>query len=113
MQTAVAKRIERLKSEGGIKSADLAELLNTTPETVSRWNTGRSSPRSDAERTILELEYIIERLREFYKDPNDARLWLFSPQKLLGGKKPADLIEAGRMDEVLAFINELSDVVYS
>ncbi len=113
MQTAIARRLKSLKSQGGIKSADLAELLNTTPETVSRWNTGRSSPRADVERVILELDYIIERLREFYQDPDDARLWLFSPQKLLGGEKPSDLIEAGRIDEVRAFINELSGVVYS
>lgn len=113
IQTAIAKKIESLKTQGGIRSADLAELLNTTPETVSRWNTGRASPRSEAERKILELEYIVERLREFYEDPKDARLWLFSPQKLLGGQKPADLIEAGRIDEVRAFINELSGVVYT
>ena len=113
MKTAIARRIKTLKVEGGIKSADLAELLNTTPETVSRWNRGHTSPRGAAERTILELEYIIERLREFYTDPEDARLWLFSPQKLLGGRKPADLIEAGQIEEVLTLINELSDVVYS
>lgn len=113
MQTAIAKKLRSLKSQGGIKFADLAELLHTTPETVSRWNTGRSSPRNDAERLILELDYIVERLREFYTDPDDARLWLFSPQKLLGGEKPADLIEQGRIDEVRALINELSGVVYS
>ena len=113
MQTAISRKLQSLRSKGAIKSADLAELLNTTPETVSRWNTGRTSPRSDAERVILELEYIVERLREFYEDPKDARLWLFSPQKLLGGDKPADLIEAGRIDEVRAFVNELSGVVYS
>lgn len=113
MQTAIARKLRSLKSRSGIKSADLAKLLNTTPETVSRWNTGRVSPRNDAEQIILELDYIIERLGEFYKDPNDARLWLFSPQKLLGGEKPADLIMAGRIDEVRAFINELSGVVYS
>lgn len=113
MSSAIARKLESLKTQGGIKFADLAELLNTTPETVSRWNTGRASPRSGSERKILELEYIVERLREFYEDPKDARLWLFSPQKLLGGEKPADLIEAGRIGEVRAFINELSGVVYS
>lgn len=113
MRTAIARKLEVLRTRGGIKSADLAELLNTTPETVSRWNTGRSLPHSDSERKILELEYVVERLREFYEDPNDARLWLFSPQKLLGGRKPADLIEEGNMDEVRAFINDLSGVVYS
>ena len=113
MQTAISRKIKSLRKEGGIKSTDLAELLNTTPETVSRWNQGHTSPRVTAERKILELEYIVERLREFYDDPKDARLWLFSRQKLLGGKKPADLIEAGRIDEVLTLISELSDVVYT
>ena len=113
MQTAIAKKLESLRTEGGIRSVDLARFLNTTPETVSRWNRGRTTPRGDAERRILTLESIVRRLREFYSDPDDARLWLFSPQKLLDGKRPADLIEAGRSDDVLAFLDELGAGVYS
>lgn len=113
VQTAIARKLEVLRLRGGIKSADLAELLSTTPETVSRWNAGRSSPHRAFERKILDLEYIVECLREFYADPNDARLWLFSPQKLLDGKKPADLIEEGKIEKVRAFIKDLGGVVDS
>jgi transcriptional regulator with XRE-family HTH domain len=112
MSTAIAKKLDTLRSLGGIKSVDVANLLNTTPETVSRWNQGKSSPRGQAERTLLELEYILEKLSQFYEDPEDRRLWLYSRQKLLSDQKPADLVQQGRISEVLEALDQLQDLVY-
>ena len=39
--------------------------------------------------------------------PGDARVWLFSPHRDLGGERPVDLIASDRMDEVLAIIDRL------
>jgi hypothetical protein len=78
---------------------------------VSRWNQGKAFPQPDAERTLLELEYIIDELSDFY-DPQEARLWLFSRQKLLNGQVPAELIQKGRIDEVRSVIAELRDSVF-
>jgi Protein of unknown function (DUF2384) len=42
-------------------------------------------------------------LSDFY-DPQEARLWLFSRQKLLGGQTPAELNRKEQTDEVRSVI---------
>lgn len=39
-------------------------------------------------------------------------MWLFARQKRLGGVTPAELIQEGKIDEVLAVIDQLRDGVY-
>ena len=110
MTSAVAKKLESLRKRG-IRQTEVAILLGTRPEQVSRWNNGQAYPRSSTEKTLLELEFIVEQLCDFY-EPNEARQWLFSPQKLLNGQKPAELIQQGRIDEVRRLVNQLRDAVY-
>ena len=45
--------------------------------------------------------------------PGDARVWLFSPHRDLGGARPADVIAEDRMDEVLAIIDRLQSAAYT
>jgi transcriptional regulator with XRE-family HTH domain len=111
MSNAVARKLESIRTKGGMKNIDVANVLGLRPETVSRWNQGKAFPQPDAERTLLELEYIVDELSDFY-DPQEARLWLFSRQKLLGGKTPAELIQKGRTDEVRSMIAQLRDSVF-
>ena len=79
MTSAVAKRLDALRTKGAMKSIEVAKLLGTRPETVSRWNQGRAYPHSNTEKTLLELEYIIDQLADFY-EPNEARQWIFAPR---------------------------------
>ena len=109
--TAIARKLEVIQTKAAMRSIDIANLLGTTPETVSRWNQGKAFPRPGAERQVLELEYIVDQLSDFY-EPQEARLWLFSRQKLLNSERPADLIQQGRTSEVIAVIDQLRDGVY-
>lgn len=111
MSTAVGRKLESIRTKGGMKNVDVANMLGTRPETVSRWNQGRAFPQPDAEKTLLELEYIIDELSDFY-EPQEARLWLFSRQKLLDGQIPAELIQKGQTDEVRSMIAQLRDGVF-
>jgi hypothetical protein len=111
MTTAVARKIESLREKGAIKNVELANLLGTRPETVSRWNQGRAYPHASTEKTLLELEYIVDQLSDLY-EPNEARHWIFAPQKLLKGVSPAELIRSGRIGEVMEVVNQLRDAVY-
>ena len=88
MSNAVARKLESIREKGAMKNVDVTNILGSRPETVSRWNQGRAYPHPDAEKTLLELEYIIDQLSDFYA-PDEARLWLFSRQKLLDGEIPA------------------------
>ena len=111
MRSAVARRLESLRAKGAMKNIEVANLLGTRAETVSRWNQGRAYPHANTEKTLLELEYIIDQLADFY-EPNEARQWIFAPQKLLGGNPPPELIRTGRIDEVMRLVGQLRDAVH-
>lgn len=111
MSNAIARKLESIQKKSAMRSVDVANLLGTRPETVSRWNQGRAFPRPDAQKLLLDLEYIADQLSDFY-EPADVRLWLFSHQKLLNGEIPAELIQKGRANEVIAVIDQLRDGVF-
>jgi Protein of unknown function (DUF2384) len=111
MTSAVARKLESLRAKGAMKNIEVANLLGTRPETVSRWNQGRAYPHANTEKTLLELEYIVDQLADFY-EPNEARQWIFAPQKLLVGESPAELIRDGRIDEVMRLVSQLRDAVH-
>jgi transcriptional regulator with XRE-family HTH domain len=108
MAGAVATRLDTIRDRGGIKSREVAQLLDTTPQTVSRWRSGKVEPHSERLHRLLALEWLVGELAEFYP-PEEARLWLFSPHRLLGGERPADRIRQGKTDDVLALIAQLRD----
>lgn len=112
-RNVVAAKLKFLKSRAAIRAVDVANMLGTTPETVSRWNQGRAYPRPGNESLLVDLEYIVERLSEFYSDPCTARAWLYSRHKYFDGLRPADLIQEGRTEEVLESIKIMSDSVYT
>ena len=108
---AVARKLDSIRTKGAMRNIEIANLLGTRPETVSRWNQGRAYPHAATEKTLLELEYIIDQLADFY-EPNEARQWIFAPQKLLDGVSPAELISKGKMDEVMRLVAQLRDAIY-
>ena len=108
---SVAKRLEVIRDKGALRHTDIAQLLAARPETVTRWNQGKAYPQPRKERILLELEYIIDQLADFY-EPNEARQWIFARQKLLQGASPAELIQEGKIDEVLRLVNQIRDGVY-
>jgi transcriptional regulator with XRE-family HTH domain len=111
MASALAERLENIKELGGITGRDVAQLLDTTPETVSRWTTGRIDPQRDRLRRLLELEFFLAELAEFYS-PEEAKLWLFSPHKLLAGETAASRIQAGKTLDVFALLDQLRSGAY-
>lgn len=107
----ISRKLDALQKKAAMRSVDVANVLGIRPETVSRWKQGKSFPRSDAERTLLDLEYVVDQLTDLY-EPDEARLWLFSRQKLLDGTRPVDLIQQGRTDEVLQLLRQLLEGVH-
>jgi transcriptional regulator with XRE-family HTH domain len=111
MTTAVARKLESIREKASLKHTDVAQILGARPETVSRWNQGHAYPHRNTEKALLELEYIVDQLSDFY-EPNEARQWLFARQKLLDGEIPASLIQQGRIDEVMRLVNQIRDAVF-
>jgi putative toxin-antitoxin system antitoxin component (TIGR02293 family) len=108
MTSAVSRKIESIKQRTRIPASSIAEMVGATPQTLSRWATGRNDPQREHLDRLLEFDYLTERLSEFF-EPEDARLWLFAPHPQLNGERPADLVAKGRQKEVLAVIARLQD----
>lgn len=108
---AIARRLEAIQQKGALRSVDVAKLLSVRPETVSRWNQGKAFPHPDAQRLLLSLEYIVDQLSDFY-EPREARLWIYSPQELLGAETPAKLIQQGRVEEIMTIVDQLREGIY-
>ena len=60
---------------------------------------------------IFERVKALQMLVAFYTTA-EADLWLRSPQKLLDGRIPDELIEGGDGDRVLSVIEQLRDGAY-
>jgi hypothetical protein len=108
MVAAIAERLDLITRRANIKKRDVADLLSTTPETVSRWSAGRVEPQPTHRDLLLQLDWLVSELSELY-EPDQAHLWLFSPHKLLVGRRPVDLIKQRKTDEVLRLIAQMKD----
>jgi transcriptional regulator with XRE-family HTH domain len=109
--SALKKRLENIRDKSGITFREVAQLLSTTPQTVSRWQTGGSSPHPKSLERLLALDWLAEQLAQFYA-PDEAKLWLFSRHPLLGGERPADRIAVGKIEDVLQLIDQLQSSAY-
>ena len=112
MTNAVAKIIENLRSQGGLKGTDVANIASVSPATVSRWTAGKALPHPKTQLVISDLRYVVDRLAEFYT-PDETRLWLYSKHRLLNGERAIDLINHGDADKVLAVIESLDEASYT
>jgi transcriptional regulator with XRE-family HTH domain len=108
MTTAVARIIGELRSRGGLKGTDVANIASVSPTTVSRWIAGNALPDPQTQLIIADLLYVVDRLTEFYT-PDETRLWLYSKHRLLNGKRAIDLINQGEADKVLAAVEGLDE----
>jgi transcriptional regulator with XRE-family HTH domain len=111
MSNALASRLDSIQENSGISGRDVAQLLSTTPQTVSRWRTGQATPQPRLLDRLLTLEWLVSQLAAYYL-ADEAKLWLFSPHQLLDGARPADLIVEQRTDEVLRLIDQLDSASY-
>jgi putative toxin-antitoxin system antitoxin component (TIGR02293 family) len=109
--SAIAKRIDSIQARSGISGREIAQLLRTTPQTVSRWRQGHATPQPESLHRLLKLDWLADQLSSIYT-PDEAKLWLFKPHADLDGERPADLIASGRIDGVLDLIDRLQSGAY-
>lgn len=108
---AIATRLDTIQEKSGLRGVEIAQLLKTTPETVSRWRNDHSEPKKASLEVLLQLEWLVGELAELYS-PQEAKLWLFSHHKQLSGQRPVDRIEAGRLEDILTIIAQLKDSAF-
>jgi transcriptional regulator with XRE-family HTH domain len=111
MTTAVARILSDLRSQGGLQGKDIANIVDVSTATVSRWSRGMGSPSLKTQTVIADLRYVVDRLSDFHT-PDETRLWLHSRHPLLNNERAIDLINAGRTEEVLGVIERLDAGAY-
>jgi hypothetical protein len=104
LATKVAAAISRL----GLTNQQVGNIVDASPRSVARWAAGEVVPQRLNKERLLELAYVAEAVAEVL--PGDhANVWMFSPNRLLGHCKPADLIHDGKFQKVLALIDAMAD----
>jgi transcriptional regulator with XRE-family HTH domain len=108
MASALSEKLDEIQNNASINAREVAQLLKTRPETVSRWRGGASEPQPTTRDMLLQLWWLTTQLAELYV-PSDAHMWLFAPHKQLNGERPVDLIQRGQIETVLKIISQLRD----
>jgi transcriptional regulator with XRE-family HTH domain len=106
MGSAVARILGDLKDRGGLNGKDVANIVDVSTATVSRWSHGSATPSLHTQTVIADLRYVVDRLSDFYS-ADEIRLWLHARHPLLDGERAIDLIRANRTEDVLAVIDRL------
>ncbi len=112
MSGAVTRIVDDLRTRGGLKGSDLANITDVSQATVSRWAAGKASPHPKTQLVMSDLRYVVDRLAEFYT-PEETRIWLYAKHPLMEGARAIDLIHAGGADRVLEVIESLTDGTYT
>ncbi|MCG8562850.1 MAG: MbcA/ParS/Xre antitoxin family protein [Hyphomicrobiales bacterium] len=105
-QGAVARYLDELQTEGGLKGTDIANVTEVSKATVSRWKSGAVKPHPRNELILSDLYYVVGRLNEYYA-ADEIRSWLYARHPQLGGERAIDLINQDRTIEVLKVLDRL------
>jgi DNA-binding XRE family transcriptional regulator len=98
--------LEDLRETAGLKSVDVANIVDVSEATVSRWGKGQSLPHPKTQLVLSDLHYVVNRLRDSYTK-DETRLWLYARHPQLGGERAIDLVASSRAEEVLTVIERL------
>ncbi|WP_226584295.1 antitoxin Xre/MbcA/ParS toxin-binding domain-containing protein [Acuticoccus sediminis] len=110
-QGAVAKVLSNIQVEGGLRGTDIANVVDVSKATVSRWKSGQMRPQPKHELILSDLHYVVGRLQEFYST-DEIRAWLYARHPQLAGERAIDLIHDDRTQEVLAVLERLDSGAY-
>lgn len=105
--------LEALKQQMGFDYDQLAQVLNVARATLINKKSSEKF-NTDLSDKIMNLADIITFGFEVFEDHERFKLWLQSPLRALGGKKPFDLLHTsfGR-DEVRDLLGRIDQGVYS
>ncbi len=108
---AIARYIDTLQGQGGLKGTDIANFADVSSATVHRWKAGSHMPHPGTQLMLARLQYVVSRLDDYYT-PEEVRLWLYAPHPQLEGQRAIDLIVGDRAAEVIAILDRLDAEVY-
>ncbi|HUG62264.1 MAG TPA: hypothetical protein VMP03_10485 [Methylomirabilota bacterium] len=111
MQGAVPRFLDEIGKSGGLKGTDIANIMDVSKATVSRWRAGDIKPQPRNELILSDLHYVVTRLADYYS-ADEIRTWLYARHPQLNGERALDLIHQDRSIEVLKIIDRLDNEVF-
>lgn len=110
-QGAVARVLTDIVTDGGLSGTDIANVVDVSKATVSRWKSGQMRPQPKHELILSDLHYVVGRLQEYFTT-DEIRSWLYARHPQLDGQRAMDLIHEDRTKEVLAILERLESGAY-
>lgn len=85
---------------------ELASVVGVNARQISNWASGTNTPKGARRDRLLEVQYIVNALRDVYTREG-ADIWLHGRKRSLGGERPIDLMRDGRFQAVLHAVERL------
>ena len=108
---AIGGILSNLQTVGGLKGVDIANIMDVSKATVSRWVSGEKTPHPRTQLAISDLNYVVMRLSEYYA-ADEIRTWLYARHPQLGGARAIDVIHDNRAEDVLKILDRLDADAY-
>ena len=93
--------IDDARSLIGLSVSDMADMWGIHPRTVLRYTKGDTSPKLDVRKSLDELRELTYFLRTVFPRAKAATNWLYTPEELLRGRRPIDLVIQGETTKVI------------
>lgn len=106
-----AERLGTIRDATRLSKEDVAKVVGSSSRTVARWAAGQNVPRGNQRQRLLDLAAVSHQLQKTMK-PDAAAAWLHEPNPELGNMRPLDLVEQGRVRDVLDLIDAIADGVF-
>jgi len=104
-----AHYLEDLRETAGLKNVDIANIVDVSEATVSRWGKGMSLPHPKTQLMLSDLHYVVNRLRDSYSR-DETRMWLYARHPQLSGERAIDVVAMGRAEDVLTVVERLDSL---
>ena len=109
MPTALAldQILDHLATDLALTDAQLSGALRATPRSLDRWRKGDTYPQHDARRRLDTLITLRDHLYDTFDGTANVTAWLRANSNYLGGIKPIEALQIGRLDSVAAALEAL------
>lgn len=105
LNTTPEQAIARLESSLALRESEIALALGISTRSLHRWSSGQSHPQRESRTHLAQLLALVEHLEEIFGE--NASEWLEADSSYLGGLKPIEALQAGRIDRVEAALEAL------
>jgi uncharacterized protein (DUF2384 family) len=108
---AFASRVSAAIGALGLTNQEVGDLVGASPRSVARWASREVFPRRPNQERLLALAHVVAALTAVLP-ADQASVWMFTPNGLLGHRRPADLIRNGQCRDALDLIDAMAEGVF-